>query len=202
MRNKFLILLLFISTLLVALSSEEKHISPDIYEVIETNNWLLNNHEFYGINLSLPYFKPAGITEIFNPEYSDMEAILIEKLVVDGILISKTAGMHGYDPGDIEVTKVDPGGSRLFYFLELYMVDARDPYFRFDFWDFDPETSYLRQMIPLSEIMLNEPSSARSFRIPIDAQEAFMTYRIVFPNGMVSESETVYWKFNLPESLE
>ena len=45
------------------------------------------------------------------------------------------------------------------------------------------------------------PVNLREYKISIDAKEAYMTYRIVFPGGIRTEPITVYWKFDWPSEF-
>ena len=203
--KKTLIILYFFLPLIVYGSGESDEIEmPEVYTVIDVkNSFAINNGNFLDIELNLPYTKPEGVTRIFHPAASYMEGILVERLIVDGSPVKVRGGYHGYDPSDIIIVPVDVEEQRQLFLYRFEYERGKSPHIRSDFWDFDPETAEKTPMLGYvdSTTVVNRPRFARKLLIPIDAQEAYMTYRIVFPDGRLSDSETVYWEFDWPEDF-
>ena len=185
--KKLIFLLGIVSSSLYAGGESEEVDIPENFIVIEPNNLMTNNNYFVALELELPYTKPYGITKLFDPFYhNDAAIIFIDNLIVDGKLMKTNRGYVSFETDGVYTQNIGPYKINLQHRVILYFNTVKKNYVSLVYWN---------------DYWAEYPLNLREYKISVDAKEAYMTYRIVFPGGIRTEPITVYWKFDWPSEF-
>ena len=140
----------------------------------------VNGSRFKSLELLLPFIKPEGIKQVYNPFYREA-SLKIERLVVDNKVQKRSRFSYfEFEFGEHSIIDVPTNEIHSEYLLSGWYSQRRD-----------------------AIVIHSKPNfgKTKTFEIERNSKKIYLTYRIVFPNGEETSPYTVCWIIEWPTKL-
>lgn len=173
MRICYIAILLYCASNIFASAEVE---IPTEYHVITSEYVVSKKGTILGLKVEIPFTSDYSKVEIYkSPVYS----LLIDELIVDKKKIK---------PKIDRFTSIDDSIST----VELENIDNSNLTITMRWLVRIPEDGFYYLSWPL-----NKDKSPKRYHIQQNSKEIYLKYRILFPNGLISQANTVKWEMEL-----